>query len=92
MSSDFKSARELYYDRIKLTKALPSTAITNLDSKYARAAELGLCFHCFREDENPKHRPRHLAYAFCDECMTELSIGLDKIERLENQETEKWFK
>jgi len=62
------------------------------NSKYARAARLGLCFHCLREDTNPHHRPKNRAFGFCDECMAAMSLGIEGLELGKKLEVEKWFK
>jgi hypothetical protein len=63
----------------------------NPNGKYERAARMGLCFHCHREDTDPKHRPKHRGFAFCEECMKEMSIGMEKLELKAAYEVKKWF-
>ena len=92
-NSNFKVAREVYFDRIKLVKNKVGQEIRwDQNSKYAVAARDGLCFHCFRDDGNPDHRPKHPIFALCVECDAALSYGYEKIERLEALEMHKWSK
>ena len=86
--SNFRSAKDVYFDKIKL----PEYDDYDRNSKFARAARLGLCFHCFREDNDPNRRPKHKGFAFCKECMIEMSLGVEKLELTNNYEVHKWFK
>ena len=96
MSDNFKSAKELYTRGLSLPKTRDYTEDQNIkfdnNSKYARAARLGLCFKCFREDENPDHRPRHLLFAFCPECYSDMKLGVERLEAKNWLEVNKWFK
>jgi hypothetical protein len=89
--SNFKSAKDVYFDRLKLPKK-PKIPEVDPNSKYAQAARLGLCFRCFREDTDPNHRPAAANLAFCKECMIEMTIGVDKLELQNKYEVHKWFK
>ena len=90
MNNNFRGAKDVYYDRIKLK---PNNEIPKADpnNKYTRASRLGLCFKCFREDTNPMHRPRHLVYAYCPECMAKMSLGIEGLELRKKLEIEEWF-
>lgn len=61
------------------------------ESKYARAARLGLCFKCLREDTNPNHRPKHRIFAYCKECDEDFAIGTEKLVVRAQNEVERWF-
>ena len=87
--SNFKTAKDLYFDRIKTSGNYDGY---DPNSKYARAARLGLCFKCFREDTDPNRRPAHKGFAFCKECMIKLSMGVEKLELENKYEVHKWFK
>ena|SRR5215831_11195457 len=91
--NNFKSAKDVYFDRIKLIKNKVGQEIKwDQNSKYAIAARDGLCFHCFRTDTNPDHRPAHAIFGLCRECDANLSYGYEKIARLEELETRRWSK
>jgi hypothetical protein len=63
----------------------------NPNGKYERATRLGLCFRCNREDTDPKHRPRNKVFAYCQECMMDLSVGMERLELKASYEVKKWF-
>lgn len=89
ISANFRNAKDLHIKSLGLEdKGME----WDPNSKYARAARLGLCFKCFREDTDPTHRPRHLVFAYCQECMTEMATGVEKIELRNRYEVHKWFK
>ena len=89
--SNFRKATDVYYDRIKL-KPTGKIPYGDPNSKFARAARLGLCFHCLREDTDPKHRPKNRAFGFCEECMAAMSLGIEGLELRKRLEVEEWFK
>ena len=89
--SNFKSAKKIYIDKIAMPGFNKEIPLQDPHSKYARAAKLGLCFHCFREDENPKHRPTHRMFAFCPECYADMGKGVEALEAKSKREVEKWF-
>lgn len=60
-------------------------------SKFAQAVRLGLCFRCMREDTNPKHRPKSAIFAFCQECMADMSLGTEKLVLKAEQDVNRWF-
>lgn len=70
----------------------PLSTANQPESKYARAARLGLCFKCMREDENPDHRPRHRVFAYCKECDEDFAIGTEKLVIKAQNEVNRWFK
>lgn len=69
----------------------PLSTANQPESKYARAARLGLCFKCQREDQNPDHRPRHRVFAYCKECEENFAIGTEKLVIKARNEVERWF-
>lgn len=80
----FSIAKDIYFERLKLKpKSKPndkSQAVKNSVSKYQRAAELGLCIRCWREDKNPLHHPLQPQFFYCPECMKAMAIGSEKID------------
>ena len=88
----FRTAKNLYFNGLKLP-GIDNGDIPQPDpnSKYARAARLGLCFKCFREDTNPNHRPRHVAYPYCPECYANFHVGVERLEKKNWLEVNKWF-
>ena len=89
LKSNFNSAKDMYFEKIALPGFQNSLKLD--DTKYARAAKLGLCFHCMREDHDPNHRPKHRVFGFCPECMLEKAIGTEKLVLKAEQEVNKWF-
>jgi len=89
--SNFRSAKDVYFDKIRMPGFNENIPEADKNSKYAIAAKHGVCFHCFREDENPLHRPKHRVFAFCPECMAEMAKGVEALELRTKQEVEKWF-
>lgn len=78
----FRTALDTHIENIQVktyTKPVKSP-IKPFEGKYERAARLGLCFKCFREDTNPKHRPMSKAYGFCDECYRQFRMGSEKLD------------
>lgn len=90
-NNNFRKATDVYYDRIKLKPKTNEVPNHDPNSKYARASRLGLCFKCLREDTNPMHRPKHRGFAFCDECMASMSLGIEGLELRKKLEIEEWF-
>jgi hypothetical protein len=93
-NNNFRKATDVYYDRIKLKptgRSRSDIPTWDPNSKYARASRLGLCFHCLREDTNPKHRPKHRSFGFCDECMAIMSVGIEGLELRKKLEIDEWF-
>jgi hypothetical protein len=105
-NNNFESAKDVYFKNIALpnpnsgySRGLRITSKPNkgkeptwdANSKYARAARLGLCFHCLREDTDPHHRPKHRSFGFCDECMAAMSSGIEGLELRKKLEVEEWF-
>lgn len=91
LNSNFRSAKDVYFSKIKMPGFNNDIPQQDPKSKYAYAARKGLCFHCMREDENPQHRPKHLIYAFCPECMMEMSTGTEKLVLRAQNEINTWF-
>lgn len=89
LKQNFSTAKELYFDNI----AMPgfSKKPPEEETKYARAARLGLCFKCFREDQNPDHRPRHRVFAYCPECNSAMDKGTEALISKQKLEVSKWF-
>lgn len=90
LKTNFTSGKDLYLNKIALP-GFSQDHQDSKDSKYTKAAKLGLCFHCMREDTNPLHRPKHRIFAYCPECMAEMGIGMDALEQRSKTEVEKWF-
>lgn len=79
--SFFSLAKDIYFERLKLKpKGKKKLDPLQRIDKYQRAAELGLCFHCMREDTNPRHRPLQPQFGLCPECMKEKTIGTEKLD------------
>lgn len=91
LNPNFKNAKRLYFDNIKLPGFANDIPQQDPDSKYARAARLGLCFKCLREDENPDHRPRHVMLPYCKECNENFAIGTEKLVIRAEREVSRWF-
>lgn len=92
LKTNFSSAKDLYFNDIALpgfTKQKQNQP--KQETKYARAARLGLCFKCFREDTNPQHRPRHRVFAYCPECYSKMDIGTEALVSKQSLEVEEWF-
>ena len=96
-SMKFQSAKDLYFDRLKMPNSREQDEATEQNnnnnknpSKYEIAAKQGLCFHCMRNDTNPRHRPRHQIFGLCPECDAQMSIGYEKTERMKNLQLEEW--
>lgn len=92
--SNFKTGKEVYFDNLKVTKNKKTGADIKWDpnSVYARCAREGLCFRCKREDSDPTHRPSAPTFGLCRECDAEMSIGMEKVERMAALERYRWFK
>jgi hypothetical protein len=91
MNENFRKAKYVYFDKLKLPGKPLQPLKEDPNSKYAQAARLGLCFHCFREDTDPTHRPAAANMAFCKECMIEMTVGVDKLELQNKYEVHRWF-
>jgi len=98
LNNSFIFAKDIHYDRIKLKPKPVSWDDDNNGSKkppetkYSRAARLGLCFGCFYEGTDLSKRPANRDFGFCEECMIERSIGVEKLERKNKFEVRRWFK
>ena len=92
MNFHFRSAKDIYIKGLGLDE--PDRGIQwDPNSKYARAARLGLCFKCFYEGTTDlTRRPASRAMPFCEHCMIELSYGTEKLERQKRLEVKLWFK
>jgi hypothetical protein len=100
LNNGFRFAKDIHYDRIKL-KPKPVSWDDTIngknsksppETKYSRAARLGLCFGCFYEGTDLSKRPANRDFGFCEECMIERSIGVEKLERKNKFEVRRWFK
>lgn len=91
-NASFRSGKDVYYDRIRMPGFKDNISREDPNSKYARAARLGLCFKCFTEDENPQHRPKHRVFAFCPDCMEDMAKGMERLELRTKNEVNRWFK
>lgn len=92
-TNNFKSGKDVYFDRLKMATNKQGEAIKwDPNSIYARCARDGLCFRCKREDNDPLHRPAHPVFGLCRECDAEMSIGMEKVERMAEIERHRWFK
>ena len=92
MNENFSKAKDLYFNKLKLPGKPTQVEKADPNSKYARAARLGLCFSCLREDTDPHHRPAAPNLGLCKECMIEKAIGVDKLELSNNYQVHLWFK
>lgn len=93
MNPNFKFGKEIYFDRIKLTRTKSGEPIKwDPNSIYAICARDGLCFRCKRTDTDPNHRPKHVMFGLCPECDADLSYGYEKIERKAKLQVHEWFK
>ena len=86
----FTNAKNMYIENLMLPGASRLKHLEN-ETKYARAARLGLCFKCFREDTNPDHRPRHQIFAYCPECYSEMDKGTEALISKQKLEVKQWF-
>lgn len=88
--SNFRNAKDLHFDRLKLDK--PGME-WDPNSIYARDARLGLCMHCHYEGtDDVDRRPSRQGMPYCEYCMTyHFSIGTERLERVKAFEVKKWF-
>ena len=86
------TAKDLHYQNIALPgfeKYKPPAD----ESKYARAARLGLCFKCLYEGtDDVNRRPISRDMPYCEYCMIDMSIGTEKLERQKRLEVKLWFR
>lgn len=89
----FKNASDLYIDGLKIGSSGNNRQWKpNPNGKYEKAAREGICFKCFRTDSDPTHRPANKVFAFCQECMIKMSVGMEKVELQNKYEVHTWFK
>lgn len=76
----FKTALDTHIENIQVKPKVEVRSPIRFETAYERARRLGLCFKCFREDKNPKHRPLSMAFGYCEECYKTFRMGTERLD------------